>query len=419
MDAVAKLEQAMPDLPFEVDGIVFKVNDFAQRERLGIRSKSPRWLIAYKFEKYEAVTRLVSINVQVGKTGAITPVANLEPVDIADTTVSRASLHNADEIERLDVREGDIVVVEKAGKIIPKIVRVEKHERKRDLPKWSFPTRCPECDAELARDEGGVYIRCPNPECPAQFRQRLIYYGSRPGMDIDGLGEEVVDLLVNHDLVSSYADLYRLSKDQVAALTWPKKRKGKDGQMIEVQFGTRNAENLIKGIDASRTRGLARLLASISIRHVGPRVAQLITRQYPTVDQLMAASAQDLAEIHEIGEAIAESVSRFCHSDYGTKTFRELQEVGVELREANAEEVKTSPLAGKTIVVTGSLQHFKRDEIEALIDRLGGRAASSVSKNTDFLVAGEKAGSKLAKAESLGVPVIQEDEFRAMIDSSS
>ncbi len=294
---VAMLEEDMPDLPFEVDGIVFKVNDFDQRERLGMRSKSPRWLIAYKFERYEAVTKLESISVQVGKTGAITPVAHLTPVEIADTTVSRASLHNADEIERLDVREGDVVVVEKAGKIIPKVVRVEKHERKGDLPIWRFPTQCPECRTELVRDEGGVYIRCPNPACPAQLRQRLIYFGSRPGMDIDGLGDEVVDLLLGHEVVASYADLYRLSVDQIANLNWLKQRKGKDGQMIDVQVGRRNAENLIAGIEASRTRGLARVLSSISIRHVGPRVAQLITRKYPSVEKLMATTVEDLAAI--------------------------------------------------------------------------------------------------------------------------
>ncbi len=418
MEAVAKLEENMPDLPFEVDGIVFKVNDFKQRDRLGIRSKSPRWLIAYKFEKYEAVTRLESITVQVGKTGAITPVANLEPVDIADTTVSRASLHNADEIERLDVREGDMVVVEKAGKIIPKVVRVEKHRRKKDLPKWHFPTRCPECESELVRDEGGVYIRCPNPECPAQLRQRLIYFGSRPGMDIDGLGEEVVDLLVSQGLIGSFADLYRLTEEKVAELRWRKRRKGrKDGSLIDVQFGSRNASNLIEGINASRQRGLARLLASISIRHVGPRVAQLITREYPTIKKLMAASVEDLAGIHEIGEAIAVSIHGFCHSDYGSRTFEELADVGVELREPEAEDAapSDSPIAGKTIVVTGSLQHFKRDEIESLITRLGGRSASSVSSKTDFVVAGEKAGSKLAKAQSLGVPVMSEEEFRTLI----
>lgn len=418
LKTVAALEEEMPDLPFEVDGIVFKVNDFDQRDRLGMRSKSPRWLIAYKFERYEAITKLESITVQVGKTGTITPVANLTPVDIADTTVSRASLHNADEIERLDVREGDVVVVEKAGKIIPKVVRVEKHERKGKLKKWKFPTACPECDTELVRDEGGVYIRCPNPSCPAQLRQRLIYFGSRPGMDIDGLGDEIVDLLMGHKIVSSYADIYRLTVEQVANLNWLKEREGKDGKKIVVQVGKRNAEKLIAGIDASRSRGLARVLSSISIRHVGPRVAQLITRQYPTVEKLRAASVEDLADIHEIGKAIAVSVHEFCQSEYGEKTLAELSEADVELFDPEPEKVEGGDLFdGKTIVVTGTLQHFKRDEIKGLIEKLGGRASGSVSKKTDFVVAGEKAGSKLAKAKELGVKVLTEDEFKAMVES--
>ena len=419
MKAVVALEEGMPELPFEVDGIVFKVNDFDQRDRLGMRSKSPRWLIAYKFERYEAVTYLESISVQVGKTGAITPVAHLTPVDIADTTVSRASLHNADEIERLDVREGDVVVVEKAGKIIPKVVRVEKHERKEELPKWTFPTQCPECDTELVRDEGGVYIRCPSPVCPAQLRQRLIYFGSRPGMDIDGLGEEVVDLLLGRKVVESYADLYRLNVDDVADLNWLKQRKGKDGQMIDVQVGRRNAVNLIDGIEASRTRGLARILSSISIRHVGPRVAQLITREYPPIEKLSAASVEDLASIHEIGDAIAASVHQFCQSDYGKLVFDEFAEVGVDLHEPEPEALnEDSPLSGKTVVVTGTLQHYKRDEIKELIGKLGGRASGSISKKTDFLVAGEKAGSKLTKAQELGVQVMTEDEFRELVEST-
>jgi DNA ligase (NAD+) len=418
--AVAKLEEEMPDLPFEVDGIVFKVNDFAQRERLGMRSKSPRWLIAYKFEKYEATTTLEAISVQVGKTGAITPVAHLTPVNIADTTVSRASLHNADEIERLDVRVGDVVVVEKAGKIIPKVVRVEKHLRQDDLPAYQFPQRCPECESELARDAGGVYIRCPNPACPAQLRQRLIYFGSRTGMDIDGLGEEVVDLLLGREVVNSYGDLYRLTVEQIANLNWLKQRKGKDGQLIDVQVGRRNAENLIAGIDASRTRGLARVLASISIRHVGPRVAQLITREYPTLEQLRAASVEDLAEIHEIGTAIAESLYEFLHSDYGQQILDDLQAVGVDLTEPIPDQSAAGGdvLAGKTVVVTGTLVHYKRDEIRGLIEKLGGRAASSVSKKTDFLVAGEKAGSKLTKAQQLGVQVLSEAEFQQLVEGA-
>lgn len=418
MKAVALLEEGMPDLPFEVDGIVFKVNDFQQRERLGMRSKSPRWLIAYKFEKYEAVTRLETITVQVGKTGTITPVANLAPVEIADTTVSRASLHNADEIERLDVREGDMVVVEKAGKIIPKVVRVEKHERNRELPRWEFPVACPECQTSLERDSGGVYIRCPNPLCPAQLKQRLIYFGSRPGMDIDGLGDELVDVLLAERLVGSYADLYRLTVEQIARVNWIRKRKGKEGQLIEVQVGEPNAIKLIDGIDQSRARGLARVLASISIRHVGPRVARLITREYPTIEALMKADVEDLAAIHEIGDAIAQSVHHYCHSDYGKATFDDLRTVGIDLTEAVDPSVDALPLTGKSVVVTGALKHFKRDEIKTLIETLGGRASSSVSKNTDFLVAGERAGSKLAKAKELDVEVISEDEFQSIYGSS-
>ncbi|QDT04653.1 DNA ligase [Rubripirellula lacrimiformis] len=417
IEAVAILEDEMPDLPFEVDGIVFKVNDFAQREKLGMRSKSPRWLIAYKFERYEATTTLNSITVQVGKTGTITPVAHLTPVDIADTTVSRASLHNADEIERLDVREGDTVIVEKAGKIIPKVVRVEKHMRQGELTKWTFPTKCPECSSELVRDEGGVYIRCPNPQCPAQLRQRLIYFGSRTGMDIDGLGDEVVDLLLGHGLVHSYADLYRLTVDQVAQLTWPRQRKGKDGAMIDVQFGQLNAEALIKGIAASRNRGLARVLSSISIRHVGPRVARVISHDYHTIEQLMDASSEDLAAIHEIGDAIAKSVTEFCHSTAGQTIFRELAAAGVQLSDPEPEPiVGDNPIFGKTVVVTGTLKQFKRAEIKGLIEKLGGRASTSVSKKTDFLLAGEKAGSKLAKAKELGVNVISESDLQAMLD---
>ena len=413
MKEVELLEEGMPDLPFEVDGIVFKVNDFEQRERLGMRSKSPRWLIAYKFEKYEAVTTLNTITVQVGKTGTITPVANLVPVEIADTTVSRASLHNADEIERLDVREGDVVVVEKAGKIIPKVVRVEKHERKKKLPRWNFPTECPECEAELERDSGGVYIRCPNPGCPAQLKQRLIYFGSRPGMDIDGLGDELVDVLLAERLVTGYADLYRLTVEQIANVNWLRKRKGKDGTLIGVQVGQANATKLIDGIEESRTRGLARVLSSISIRHVGPRVSKLITQKYPSIETLLNAEVEDLAAIHEIGDAIAESVHHFCNSEYGKRTFEDFLAAGVDLHETVAESSETQPLEGKSIVVTGTLKKFKRDEIKSLIEKLGGRASSSVSKKTDFLIAGEKAGSKLAKAQDLGIDVMTEEAFHA------
>ncbi|EMI56221.1 NAD-dependent DNA ligase LigA [Rhodopirellula sallentina SM41] len=423
LDTVAKLEVEMPDLPFEVDGIVFKVDSFSQRDELGIRSKSPRWVIAYKFERYEATTRLEAIEVQVGKAGTITPVAYLTPVDIAGTTVSRASLHNVDEIERLDARVGDIVVVEKAGKIIPKVVRVEKHARTEDLPQYEFPTDCPECGEPLSRDEGGVYIRCTNPQCPAQLRQRLVYFGSRAGMDIDGLGEEVVDLLLQKNLVRSFADLYRLDVDTLADLTWPRQRKGKGDEMIDVQFGRKNAENLIAGIEESRTRGLARLLSSISIRHVGPRVAKLITAKFWNLDLLKKATTEEVAAIHEIGDRIAESIVGFVQSETGSATLDDLASVNVVLSEPEPQEpdpdTEELPLAGKNIVATGTLEHYTRDEIKARIEALGGRAAGSVSKKTDFLIAGAKAGSKLTKAESLGVEVLTEAEFRERYETDS
>ncbi|MDB4679249.1 helix-hairpin-helix domain-containing protein, partial [Rhodopirellula sp.] len=249
-------------------------------------------------------------------------------------------------------------------------------------------------------------------------KQRLLYFGSRPGMDIDGLGEEVVDLLVEAKLVDCYADLYRLTFDQVAALTWPRKRKGKDGQLIDVQFGELNARKLIDGIAATRKRGLARLLASISVRHVGPRVARLLTRQFQTLDQLMKASVEELADIHEIGQAIAESVHRFCQSEFGRLTLLELENAGVLMEEAISGELAQGVLVGKTFVVTGVLEKFSRDQVKELIEQLGGRASSSVSAKTDFLLAGAKAGSKLTKARSLGVRVLSEDDFQRLLDGA-
>jgi len=406
--AIAELEQSLPDLPFEIDGIVFKVNRLDQRQELGIRSKSPRWVVAYKFERYEAVTRLERIGVQVGKTGAITPVAYLQPVNIADTTVSRASLHNADEIERLDVREGDMVVVEKAGKIIPKVIRVEKHLRTEELPAYQFPEHCPVCQEPLTRDEGGVYIRCTNPTCPAQLRQRLVYYASRTGMDIDGLGDKIVDQLVQQNLVASVADLYRLTADQLMQRL----------QLVK----ERKAKKLIEGIEQSKSRGLSRVLTSIAIRHVGPRVAKLLTQHYPTIESLQAASVAELAAIHEVGDAIAQSVHHFLHSDAGQRLIDDLRAVGVELSEPQAaaqQAVADAVFAGKVFVVTGTLTRYTRSEIKDLIERLGGRASESVSKKTDFVVAGENAGSKLTKAQQLGVPVLSEDEFAALLPEPS
>jgi DNA ligase (NAD+) len=396
-----ELIERLYELDFEIDGLVLKVNRFDQRERLGSTSKSPRWVIAYKFEKYEATTRLAAIRVQIGKTGAITPVADLEPVELAGTTVSHASLHNADEIERKDVRPGDVVVVEKAGKIIPHIVRVEKHLREGALHKFVFPTECPECGKRLVKDEGGVYIRCPNVQCPAQLKQRIQYYASRNAMDIEGLGDKLVEQLVAEGLVTGYGDLYRLTLERLMQLE---------------RMGRKSSEKLLEGIEASKDRGLARLLNALSIRHVGTRVATVLAERFGSMDALLAASAEQLGETNEIGPIIAQSVYDFLHSDFGVKTIEDLKAAGVQMEAAAAGGSQV--LAGKTLVVTGTLAKYGRDEIEALIKQHGGRAASSVSKNTDYLVAGEKAGSKLAKAQELGVKVLTEQEFEDLLQGN-
>ncbi len=403
--AVAHCEELigrLHELDFEIDGLVLKVNQFDQRRRLGATSKSPRWTIAYKFEKYEGTTRLLDIRVQVGKTGTVTPVAVLEPVELAGTTVSRASLHNADEIERKDVRVGDVVVVEKAGKIIPHIVRVELHERKGSPPKFRFPQECPECGAGLARDEGGVYIRCPNVEsCPAQLKERIRYFAGRSAMDIEGLGDKLVDQLVEQELVRSCGDLYRLDARTLARLE---------------RMGEKSAKNLVGGIETSKQRGLARVINALSIRHVGTRVAAVLAEHFRSMDALAAASADELSQINEIGPVIAQSVHEFLHSEAGRRLIEDLRSVGVKMEaDQPAAEPGKRPLEGKTFVVTGTLQKYTRDEIHTLIERHGGRAASSVSKNTDYLVAGEKAGSKLSKAEQLGVPVLDEAGFDALL----
>jgi DNA ligase (NAD+) len=389
------------ELDFEVDGLVLKVNRFDQRQRLGSTSKSPRWLIAYKFEKFEATTKLRDIRVQIGKTGAITPVADLEPVLLAGTTVTRASLHNADEIVRKDVRVGDVVIVEKAGKVIPHIVRVEKHERTAELPEFVFPTHCPECDTPLVKDEGGVYIRCPNPACPAQLKERLRYFAGRNAMDIEGLGDKLVDQLVEAKLVGSYGDLYRLQVELLVKLE---------------RMGTKSAEKLVAGVEASKQRGLARLLNALSIRHVGGRVAAVLAETFGSIEALQQADVDTLAETMEIGPVIAASVHAFLASDYGREIIADLSASGVDMTAPiKPKATPTGPLGGKTIVVTGTLVRYGRDEIKELITSLGGRSAGSVSKNTDFVVAGEKAGTKLEKARELGIQVMSEAEFEALI----
>lgn len=396
-----KLIEGLHELDFEVDGLVIKLNQFDQRDKLGARSKSPRWLIAYKWEKYEAITQLNSISVQVGKTGAITPVANLEPVELAGTTVSRASLHNADEIERKDIRVGDTVVVEKAGKIIPHIVRVEKHLRKGRRNKFKFPVKCPICSTEVVKDDGGVYIRCPNLNCPEQLKGRIRYFATRNAMDIEGLGDKIVDQLVTSKLVENYGDLYRLTTEQLLGLE---------------RMGAKSAQKLISGIEASKDRGLIRLLNALSIRHVGVTVARVIAEHFETIDQLQAASLVELAAVDEVGDIIAESVHEFVNGKFGKAIIKDFHKLGIKMDvDGTVAKPAGDQLSGKSVVVTGTLTKYTRDSIKDLIVSHGGKASSSISSKTDFLIAGEKAGSKLAKAEKLGVKVLTEAQFEKLI----
>ena len=400
IDAGTTLIEELHQLDFEVDGFVIKVDRLSQQKLLGNTAKSPRWAIAWKFEKFEATTQLLDIRVQVGRGGTVTPVADLAPVQLAGTTVRRASLHNADEVERKDIRVGDTLVVEKAGKVIPHVVRVEKHLRKKKLLKWQFPGHCPECNTELIREQSGVYIRCPNNQCPAQQRERLKFFASRNAMDIGGLGDKLVEQLVATGMVQDYADLYTLNVSQLQSLE---------------RMGKKSAEKLLTEIANSRDRGLVRVLNALGIRHVGPRVSTLLTEKFPSVDVLRKATVEEIAAVHEIGDVIAESVHHWLMSDYGTLVIDRLMSAGVSMNVPQANDVRDGPLTGKTIVVTGTLESFTRQEAEEAIQQAGGRSSSSVSKKTDYVVAGNEAGSKLTKAEKLGVTVLNNDQFKELL----
>jgi DNA ligase (NAD+) len=402
-DYANHLAENVHTLDFEVDGIVLKVNDFAQRERMGRTSKAPRWLIAYKWEKYEATTLVEDMGVHVGKTGALTPVAFFKPVLIAGSTISKASLHNVDEIERLGIQIGDWVVVEKAGKVIPHVVRVELHRRDGTQRPYRFPKKCPECHTPVVRDEDGVYIRCQNPNCPAQLRESLHYFASRGAMDVEGLGIKLIEQLTAAGLVKTLSDVYRL--------------KDRRDELLELErMGEKSVDNLLTGIEESKTRPLWRLITGLNIRHVGTRNAQVLAEHFGMLDAIMAQSAESLAEVEDIGPVIAHSVHAFFDSEVGRKLIEELRSFGLNFGEPKKEQPKVAgKLEGKTLVVTGTLARYTREEINELIQKHGGKAAGSVSKKTDFLIAGENAGSKLEKAEKLGVAVISEDEFIKMI----
>jgi DNA ligase (NAD+) len=391
------------ELPYETDGVVIKVNNLQQQEELGYTAKAPRWAMAYKFKAEQVSTRLNEITYQVGRTGAITPVANLEPVELAGTTVKRASLHNADQIAKLDIREEDTVYVEKGGEIIPKIIGVDLAQR----PSTSLPTEyrktCPECDTILVRQEGDAKHYCPNTAgCPPQIIGRIQHFISRKAMDIEGLGGETVALLVINGLINNYADLYELTTEQLIPLE---------------RMAEKSAENLVAGVEASKSIPFERVLFGLGIRYVGETVAKKLAKHYKNIDALANASEEELITVDEIGERIAQSVASFFTSEENIMTLQRLKSYGVQL-ELSAEKLEnqTNILESKTFVVSGVFERVSRNELKKLIEDNGGKVSSSISAKTAYVVAGNNMGpSKLAKAENLGVPIISEDDFLQMI----
>lgn len=394
------MEQRRELLDYDIDGIVVKVNQTRLQDEFGATSKAPRWAIAYKYPAMQATTRLEDIIIQVGRTGALTPVAVLQPVQLAGTTVSRASLHNEDEIKRLGVKLGDTVLVEKSGEIIPQVLKVIESKRTGDEREFEFPSRCPVCGWDAVRPEGEAVRRCTNPDCPAKIKGRLGYFAARKAMDIEGLGDVLIEHLVDGGFVRDIADLYSLDVETVAGLD---------------RMAEKSAENLISQIEASKERGLQRLLFGFDIRHVGERYSKILANNFGSIDGVIAASAEELDEIPEIGDKVAGSIHDFFREEKNLGIVQRLREAGVVMENEGSETGTDERFAGKTFVLTGKLEGFTRSEAASEIEARGGRAASSVSKNTDYVVAGEAAGSKLRKAEELGVPVLSESELVKML----
>jgi DNA ligase (NAD+) len=459
IDFVQVWESQRHALEFETDGLVVKVDPLALREQLGNTRKAPRWCIAYKYAAERAETRVLAIDFQVGKQGTITPRAVMEPVFLSGTTVRHASLHNFDQVERLDVRVGDTVVVEKAGEIIPQVVSVVQARRPAGARPLGRPKACPACGGDVVQDPGGVSLRCINPSCPAQLLERLRHFCGRHQMDVDGIGETIVERLVAEGLVRSFADVFRLRdhRARLVKLVFAQQRSAKHAgqpatgragstasspprrraaapqaesapvQVVNVEFGEKRTEALLRGIEAARHRPLARLLAALNIRHVGANTAELLAEHFGTMEAIAAADEERLMEVPGIGPEVAASLRAWFGSDAGWQTIAELRQVGVNMAQPHrrprapipgqvGEAGGTDlPLAGQTLVVTGTLERYTRIQIEELIRELGGKVAGSVSRTTDYLVAGAEAGGKLAKARDLGVPVLTEREFEKRI----
>ena len=400
LDYCARLERDRDALGYDADGVVIKVDSLEQQRRLGSTTHHPRWAIAYKFAARQATTVVQAIEVNVGKTGALTPVAKLTPVPLAGVVISNVSLHNEDEVRRKDIRVGDTVLIERAGDVIPYVVQVVMSRRPSDAVPYAFPDHCPACGGIAFRPEGEAYWRCMNAACPAQLKERLKHFGSRRAMDIEHLGDAVVDQLVDRGLVKDFSDLYRLTAAQLAELE---------------RFAEKSAANLATAIDGSRSRGLSRLLNALGIRLVGERVARLLAMRYGSMARLMGASEAELADIHGIGETIAASVRRFFDDQSNRHMLEELERLGVDLTERGARVDGPRPLAGKTFVLTGTLASLSRDAARERVEALGGRVTSSVTRKTDYVVVGDAPGSKAEDARRLNVTTLDEAAFLGLL----
>lgn len=400
LDYIAAWVEKRPNLPYEIDGIVIKVDSFTQQERLGATAKSPRWAIAYKFPAEEVVTKLLAIELNVGRTGVITPTAILSPVKVAGTTVQRATLHNEDLIKEKDIKIGDYVVIKKAGDIIPEVVNVVVDRRTGEEKEFSMPSHCPECNSELVRLEGEVAVRCINPKCPAQIREGLIHFVSRNAMNIDGLGEKVISQLFAEKLIEDVADLYKLTSEQLLGLE---------------RMGEKSVTNLLTAIENSKENSLEKLLFGLGIRHVGAKAAKTLAIQFETMDKLAEATREELTAINEIGEKMADSIFTFFEQEEVRELIQELKDMGLNMNYTGAMPAASSDtnsyFFGKTIVLTGKLEQLTRNEAKEKIEALGGNVSGSVSKKTDLVIAGEDAGSKLKKALELGIDVWNEERL--------
>jgi DNA ligase (NAD+) len=394
-------EERRDELPYEIDGIVVKVDSIRQQEILGAIAKSPRWAIAFKFTPRQAQTKLLGITLQVGRVGTITPVAELQPVPLGGVIITRATLHNEDYIKEKDIRVGDTVIVERSGEVIPKIVGVVLEKRPPDAVPFVFPKNCPVCGGPIERPAGEANYYCENPECPAQVRARIEHFASRGAMDIEGLGEAIVDKLVTLGFLKNYADIYDLHKHKA--------------KLVRIEgFGEKSVQNLLNSIENSKKQPFHRVLYALGIRYVGSETAKLLADAFGSIDKLMNASVEQISSVYGIGPRIAESVYKFFHDERNLELIKRLKEAGLNF-EVKPEEKAKKKLAGKTFVFTGTLKNFTREEAKEKVEELGGKVSNSVSRKTDYVVVGENPGSKYDKARQLGVKIITEEEFLELI----